>query len=449
MSGRKLAVFASLSDDTLLELQPLLSDLGLATVTAHDAAEALRLVAKKQPELVVAEADQGSMDGHTLCNRLRQKEPTRGLPIVLVGAEDGREGRLAALRAGADEFFAKPLDQEDVRLRLSALLRRARLQSTGNGTEPAATATPKTAASPPTAGDLGSLGSLYGELVSLVKKALDQVENDEPVVLRCLQEKASLLAPSMEGSEELVALALGEREATDLAAHHVNVAILGLAIARELPLSPGELERFALLGLVHDLGMAKVPASIRYAPRRLTREEFRTVAEHPRHTYEILRQAGPEHHDIAEIAFQEHEREKGQGYPRGLRGDQIHELARIIGVADVYEACTHSRTYRKTFIPYEALQELIEMRGDYFHPRYIKALMNALTVYPLGSYVQLNTGEIGRVQATNRNNLMRPTVELTWNARGKRLASPKAVDLAESPFLFVSKPLYEEQLPPS
>jgi HD-GYP domain-containing protein (c-di-GMP phosphodiesterase class II) len=409
MSGRKLAVFASLSDDTLLELQPLLSDLGLATVTAHDAAEALRLVAKKQPELVIAEADQGSMDGHTLCNRLRQKEPTRGLPIVLVGAEDGREGRLAALRAG----------------------------------------TPKTAASPPTAGDLGSLGSLYGELVSLVKKALDQVENDEPVVLRCLQEKASLLAPSMEGSEELVALALGEREATDLAAHHVNVAILGLAIAREMELSPGELERFALLGLVHDLGMAKVPASIRYAPRRLTREEFRTVAEHPRHTYEILRQAGPEHHDIAEIAFQEHEREKGQGYPRGLRGDQIHELARIIGVADVYEACTHSRTYRKTFIPYEALQELIEMRGDYFHPRYIKALMNALTVYPLGSYVQLNTGEIGRVQATNRNNLMRPTVELTWNARGKRLASPKAVDLAESPFLFVSKPLYEEQLPPS
>ena len=115
----------------------------------------------------------------------------------------------------------------------------------------------------------------------------------------------------------------------------------------------------------------------------------------------------------------------------------------------MYEACTHSRTYRKTFIPYEAMQELIKMRGNQFHPRYIKALMNALTVYPIGSYVQLNTGEIGRVQTTNRKNLMRPQVGLIWNAGGQRFASTKVVDLAESTFLFVSKPLYEEQLPQS
>jgi hypothetical protein len=118
-------------------------------------------------------------------------------------------------------------------------------------------------------------------------------------------------------------------------------------------------------------------------------------------------------------------------------------------MADVYEACTHARSYRKTFIPYDALQELIEMRGDYFHPRYIKALMNALTIYPLGSYVQLNTGEVGRVRATNRKNLMRPEVELLWNTRGDRLSARRIIDLAENPFLFVSKPLYEEQLPQS
>lgn len=89
------------------------------------------------------------------------------------------------------------------------------------------------------------------------------------------------------------------------------------------------------------------------------------------------------------------------------------------------------------------------MRRNQFHPRYIKALMNALTVYPIGSYVQLNTGEIGRVQATNRKNLMRPQVGLIWNARGRRFESTKVVDLTESTFLFVSKALYEEQLPQS
>jgi HD-GYP domain-containing protein (c-di-GMP phosphodiesterase class II) len=195
--------------------------------------------------------------------------------------------------------------------------------------------------------------------------------------------------------------------------------------------------------------MARIPDSILSAPRRLTREEFQRITEHPAHTRDILREAGPQFHDIAEIAYQEHEREMGQGYPLGLRGEQIAELAKIVGVADVYEACTHARTYRRTFIPYEALQELIEMRGQHFHPRYIKALMNALTVYLLESYVQLNTGETGRVLATNRTNLMRPIVELLWNARGERLATPKMVDLAETPFLFVSKPLSEELLPRS
>ncbi len=444
MSVRKLAVFASLSDDTLLELQPLVSDLGLTTVFAADHAEALRLVDTDDPALVVAEAGRDGMDASAFCARLRRESPNPDLPIILIGAGDGRENRLAALRAGADEFFAKPLDPEDTRLRLSALMRRARLQSAGNGSV-AVTASE----APPAAASSYDPRPLYKDLQSLVSRVLEQVKNDQPIVLDQLREKAAPLAEAVQSSENTVSLALGDREATDLATHHVNVAILGLAMGQELELPARELETLALLGLVHDLGMVKVPEPIRYAPRRLTSEELGIVAEHPRHTRELLKAAGPAYHEIAEIAHQEHEREQGQGYPGGLKRDQIHELAKIIGVADVYEACTHSRTYRKTFIPYEALQELIEMRGNQFHPRYIKALMNALTVYPIGSYVQLNTGEIGRVQAINRKNLMRPRVELIWNAQGQRFASAKVVDLVKSTFLFVSKPLHEEQLPQS
>lgn len=444
MSVRKLAVFASLSDDTLLELQPLVSELGLTTVFATDHDEALRLVNKDDPGLVVTEAGRSGVDAPSLCARLRRESPNPNLPIILIGAGDGRENRLAALRAGADEFFPKPLDPEDTRLRLSALMRRARLQATGNGS----VAVAASEAPPAPASSLASR-SLYKDLQSLVGRALEQVKNDQPIVLDKLKEKAAPLAKTLLSSENIVALALAEREATDLATHHVNVAILGLAIAGDLELPERELERVAFLGLIHDLGMVKVPESIRYAPRRLTNEELRIVADHPRLTHDLLKAAGPDYHEIAEIAHQEHEREQGQGYPRGLRGQQIHKLAKIIGVADVYEACTHSRTYRKTFIPYEALQELTEMRGNQFHPSYIKAIMNALTLYPIGSYVQLNTGEIGRVQATSRKNLMRPRVGLIWNARGQRFASTKVVDLAESTFLFVSKPLHEEQLPRS
>ena len=430
MSARKLAVFASLSDDTVLRLQPLVSELGLTAVLATDHEEALRLVSNDDPGLVVAETGRNGVDAPRLCARLRRESPNPNIPIILIGA-GGRENQLAALQAGADEFFAKPLDPEDTRPRLSALMRRARLQSTGNGSATMAAPQTGTPVRPTVAPR-----PLYKDLLSLVAEALEQVKNDQPVILGKLKEKAAFLAKSVQSAENMVSLALGNREATDLAAHHVNVAILGLAIARELKLPDNELEGIALLGLVHDLGMVKVSESIRYAHRRLTGEELRIVSEHPRHTREIVKAAGTEYHELAEMAYQEHEREKGQGYPQELQGDQIHNLAKIIGVADVYEACTHSRTYRKTFIPYEAMQELIKMRGKQFHPRYIKGLMNALTVYPIGSYVQLNTGEIGRVQAI-------------WNARGQRFASTKVVDLAESTFLFVSKPLYEEQLPQS
>jgi HD-GYP domain-containing protein (c-di-GMP phosphodiesterase class II) len=254
-----------------------------------------------------------------------------------------------------------------------------------------------------------------------------------------------MLVKEMDASSEIVSMALAKTEIEDLAAHHVNVAVIGVTVSMELGLPPDLRQRFAFLALVHDLGMVRVPSTILYAPRRLNREEFRLVTEHPSYTYELLKAAGDE--ELAEIAIQEHEREKGQGYPQGLRGDEVHELTKILGIADVYEACTHPRSYRKALIPYGALQELIEMRGDYFHPRFIKALMNALTVFPLGSWVQLNTGEVGRVRETNRKNLMRPVVEVVWNGRGERLEKPKDVDLANNPFLFINKPLHEEQLP--
>ena len=146
MSVRKLAVFASLSDDTVLELQPLVSELGLTTVFATDHEEALRLVNTDDPGLVVAEAGRSDFDASKLCARLRRESPNPNIPIILIGAGGGRENQLAALRAGADEFFAKPLDPEDTRLRLrqrrgvhSPVPRRAKGHAGAGARDPAAT----------------------------------------------------------------------------------------------------------------------------------------------------------------------------------------------------------------------------------------------------------------------------------------------------------------------
>ncbi len=431
---RNLVLVADPNSGTIASLLPVLSKLGLHPVPARDGLEALRLVDRERPLLVIAEMTLDVVNGTALCARLRGEEDTRTLPIVLMGSGDDREGRLSALQSGADEFLSKPIDPEDARLRLETLLRRSgHLQGTDGEARPEG----RSAAAGP-----GPAHVFYQDLVEIVNGVLAQARRGEVVALGSVGPAAETL---VERFSEIVGLSLAKREATDLGAHHVNVAIIGLAVGRELELSVAELHRYAFLGLVHDLGMARVPDEIVNAARGLSPEEWRFIQEHPRHTHELLKAAGRE--DIGEIAYQEHEREKGQGYPRGLRGNEIHPLAKILGVADVYEACTHPRVYNKTFIPYDALQLLIEMREEYFPSRFIKALMNALTVYPIGSYVQLNTGEIGRVRSTSRKNLMRPVVELFWGARGMGLSPTKVVDLSESPFLCVAAPLYEDQLP--
>ena len=261
MAVRKLAVFADLGEDIRLELEPVLSELGLATVSARDDVEVLRLVDGKGASLVLAEASKGS----ELCARLRQDESTRNLPIILIGAENGRESRLAALRAGADEFFGEPLDQEDARLRLNALLRRARVLSSANGS----TRRSKPA-SPTHVTKVDNRRCLYESTVAQVNQVLGQIKKDRRPAISALRERAVPLVESMEGSEEMVAFALGARGANDLATHHVNVAILGLGDCSRVGASAaGSLERFAFLGLVHDLGMARIPESILGAPRCL------------------------------------------------------------------------------------------------------------------------------------------------------------------------------------
>jgi len=440
MTSENLALVADSSAEVFAQLQPVLTGLGLEAVAVPDGVEALRFIDKSRPSLVLADASLGILDGYALCARLRQEEKTRSIPIILMSRSDDRHERLAALGAGADDCIAKPLDVEDAKLRLQALLRRARLSSSNNGKgrppRPHIDSRPEPAV---------SAANVYRQLVGEVNRVLEQTRKNEPVLLEPVRGAARTLVKEIDGWSELVSLALEKTEIEDLAAHHANVAIIGVTIGKELGLPPDLLQRLAFLGLVHDLGMTRVPSTILFAPRRLNREEFRLIIAHPGHTAQILRATGEE--ELAEIAVQEHEREKGQGYPHGLCGDETNELARILGVADVYEACTHPRPYRKALIAYDALQELIEMRGDFFHPRYIKALMNALTVFPLGSWVQLNTGETGRVTITNRKNLMRPVIQVIWNEKGERLEQQKCVDLAKNPFLFIDKPLYEDQLP--
>jgi HD-GYP domain-containing protein (c-di-GMP phosphodiesterase class II) len=144
--------------------------------------------------------------------------------------------------------------------------------------------------------------------------------------------------------------------------------------------------------------------------------------------------------------LQEHEREKGQGYPQGLTGDKIHPYAKIIGLADIFDALTHPRSYRKMLPPFEAVRTIIRIRAEEFSPAIIKVMVEQLSFFPAQSWVQLNSGEIGRVEHINRQSPLRPVVSIRYDSQREALPSPKMVNLEKDEVLYIVKSLSDHEV---
>ena len=143
------------------------------------------------------------------------------------------------------------------------------------------------------------------------------------------------------------------------------------------------------------------------------------------------------------MILQHHEREQGQGYPDRLMGDAIRPGAKIIGLADTYAALIHPRPYRSKFHPHEAVREIVRSKNEGFPTHLVKALLAEISVFPPRTVVKLNTGEVGRVIAVNRNHPLRPKIEIFADAKGNRLSTSKKLDLSEAPFIYITGPLQE------
>lgn len=288
---------------------------------------------------------------------------------------------------------------------------------------------------------------LYGEAVAWTRSFLDRARAGrvpDPVPARPLAERTHT---SLLQSNLLLLRALEPYAHFDLAPHCANVAVIAGKIAIGLGLPLGDVQRAILAGLVHDVGMTRVPERILHKAGGLTAAERKEMELHPLHGAQILSELGEEWAWLARVVRQEHERLGGQGYPEGLRGAEIDPLARILGAADVFEALSQTRTHRSPFTLFEALERVTSMRDEHFDPEVVDALASEISVFPVDSYVQLETGEMGRVVAANPTNLMRPAVEILWDADWEPLEEPRLVELAEHPELSIRRPLHEAEVP--
>jgi HD-GYP domain-containing protein (c-di-GMP phosphodiesterase class II) len=149
----------------------------------------------------------------------------------------------------------------------------------------------------------------------------------------------------------------------DLYDHSINVSLLSMVLGRRLGLDKSRLQSLGMGALLHDVGMAKVPPEILNKPQELTEEELAEVKKHPRKGHQLLSLAKNMPYDALNIVLNHHERWDGQGYPTGLRGENIPMLARLVRVVDTYDAMTSPRPYREAMAPPEAAVTLLNEAG--------------------------------------------------------------------------------------
>lgn len=227
--------------------------------------------------------------------------------------------------------------------------------------------------------------------------------------------------------------------------HCVNVALLSLITGLSLGYNDQELQILGMAALLHDVGKSMLPREIVTKNGEYNDYEMEWMRKHPEYGFKLTFEDEDLNPIISEIIYQHHERFDGSGYPRGLKKEQILQAAYILGVADVYEALTSNRSYRKKYLPHEAVEYLYGAGNRLFDFIVIEAFVKHVALYPIGTSVLLNNGEEGIVVDIDPKLSSRPMVMVTKKRNGKRPMTKKVWNLKDTPTIIITKVLETER----
>ena len=217
------------------------------------------------------------------------------------------------------------------------------------------------------------------------------------------------------------------------ASHAVDVAVYMASFGRFLQLPVEQINLLGYLGLMQDIGKIRVPTAILGKPDRLSVEEFELAKQHVTHSSEILRDTPGMPAGLAGLSLLHHERHDGSGYPKGLKGKEIGMTGSVAAIVDTFDALTARRPYAQAVSPSAALSMLYKWRGQFFDAELVEQFIRCIGIFPLGSVVELNTGEVGIVIAQNLEKRLQPRIMVIRDATGNPLKPQKLLDLARAP----------------
>jgi len=328
-------------DRNLRLMEAILTPLGYEVILARDGEEALEKVREVSPDVILLDIMMPKMDGFKVARQLKEEEETRIIPIVMVTALKEVDDRVKALEVGADDFLTKPVDKTELKARVRSLLK----------------------------------VKAYHDHMRDYQKELEAEVARRTEQLRQAFEK--IKAASLETIYRLSRAA--EYRDEDTGAHIQRMSHYAATVARKIGLDDSTAETILYAAPMHDVGKIGIPDRILLKPGKLDPDEWEIMKQHTIIGGKILEDSDAGFIKLAEvIALTHHEKWDGSGYPKGLKGLKIPLAGRITAIADVFDALTSKRPYRKEPFSLEKTFGIIkEGRGSHFDPEVVDAFFAA------------------------------------------------------------------------
>jgi len=317
-------------------------------ITANCGEEALEMVKSEKPDLILLDIKMPGMDGLEVVRRIRHGEVYGDVPIIMVTALSGREERIRAVELGANDFISKPVDMTEVHVRTASLLKMKHAQD--------------------------AIKSYQADLeVKIAERTVDLRRSlDETITAHKNTHEAHV-----DTLRRLVIAA--EYKDNDTAEHIKRMSSYCNILGTKLNLPPDEIQLLTLTSTMHDIGKIGTPDEVLLKPGKHTPDEWEIMKKHTVIGANILRDSPSKLLQYGEIiALSHQEKWDGSGYPHGHAGEDIPLWGRIAAVADVFDALTSERPYKKAFSNKEALSIMKEGRGVHFEPQLIDLFIDNL-----------------------------------------------------------------------
>jgi HD-GYP domain-containing protein (c-di-GMP phosphodiesterase class II) len=297
--------------------------------------------------------------------------------------------------------------------------------------------------------ELGSAKAIHGEATRAVTAMIDSLRRGGRLDTPQLETVVDSMVESVFRNREAITWLTRMKTKDDYVySHSLGTSVWALVFGRHLGLDRELLKVVSLGAMLLDVGKTRLPTGLLRNPGKPAPDEWKEIRRHVEHGLDVIRAAEKVDARVLTMISTHHERFDGSGYPQGLRGDAIPMLGRIAGIADCYDAMTSQRSYAKAKSTYDAVRELKQLSNSWFQAELVEFFIQAVGVFPTGTLVELNSGEVGVVVGQNAGRRLRPEVMLLLDAEKKLRADFVIVDLqahaetsASGPALWITRGL--------